>query len=875
MSRTLAPPVRPLDRLGLADVPAAGRKAAVLGELSQAGQAVPPGFVVTADVLAGALAAAGLGPDAEAADVRSVPVPTSARDAIARELARLVGAGPAGAAVAVRSSGIAEDEAGRSYAGQYDSVLDVTGLAAVLDAIRACWASAFAGHVRTYREHAAGPTIPDLAIPVLAIPDLATPAAPAMAVIVQQMAPAAAAGVAFSANPVTGDRDEVIISAVRGLADGLAAGRVTPEEWSVRGGVAALVAGGQGALDAAAALAVAGVTRRIATLLGAPQDVEWTWSAGQVHVVQARPVTALPAPPGESAAAPRAADGGSADRAPTARLGPPHVREDELSGFWLRGNYSLQPLSVMNIGTILRAVNESSHELFRYALGERIEVRSVQGWSYVRFVPMPDEPAAQARLARIAAALRADEPRAIVRRWREQWEPAARGLLPAARGRDLAGLADDQLAAEVHGRHRAADAAQRRHFLVGGASCAELGPLGLLCEQELGWSVPEVLRLLAGLPGLTTAPTAALGRLVTTARGDQALGRLLTGPGLTRTGDPVWDQVRRDHPGFAAEATAYLAEYGVRSLGADIAEPTMAERPDLLLRLVADQLRSGTDPADPLRAARADRQTALALARAALAARGAAVAARFEAAQRRAEDAYPLRDDTAYFAHQAWALLRAALLEAGGRLARRGQLDTAADVFRLTAGETCDALDSRRPLQRLAAARGAELRWAAEHQGPLTLGARGAAPLSLGRLLPGRPERDRAELAALGWVDTAYGIGAHRVEQSGHRLRGVGASPGRYTGPVRVLRSEADFPRLTHGDVLVCPETTPQWSVLFSSVGALVTDTGGLLSHPAIIAREYQIPAVVATGNATTLLRDGQLVTVDGGAGLVEVAEDA
>jgi pyruvate,water dikinase len=89
---------------------------------------------------------------------------------------------------------------------------------------------------------------------------------------------------------------------------------------------------------------------------------------------------------------------------------------------------------------------------------------------------------------------------------------------------------------------------------------------------------------------------------------------------------------------------------------------------------------------------------------------------------------------------------------------------------------------------------------------------------------------------------------------------------------VRVIRSEDEFGRLEAGDVLVCPITSPVWSVLFTSIGALVTDTGGVLSHPAIIAREYRIPAVVATGNATQLLRDGQVVIVDGTIGSVQLA---
>nr|NIU60525.1 hypothetical protein [Stutzerimonas stutzeri] len=105
----------------------------------------------------------------------------------------------------------------------------------------------------------------------------------------------------------------------------------------------------------------------------------------------------------------------------------------------------------------------------------------------------------------------------------------------------------------------------------------------------------------------------------------------------------------------------------------------------------------------------------------------------------------------------------------------------------------------------------------------------------------------------------------------GTRLRGLAASPGQYTGPARIIMSEAEFGKLQAGDVLVCPTTQPPWSVLFPTIGALVTDSGGILSHPAIIAREYRIPAVVATGNATSYLKDGQIITVNGNDGIVRI----
>ena len=114
----------------------------------------------------------------------------------------------------------------------------------------------------------------------------------------------------------------------------------------------------------------------------------------------------------------------------------------------------------------------------------------------------------------------------------------------------------------------------------------------------------------------------------------------------------------------------------------------------------------------------------------------------------------------------------------------------------------------------------------------------------------------------------AQGAGKEAADGS---LQGIAAAPGRHTGTVRVINSEDEFGKLQQGDVMVCPITSPVWSMLFPSIRALVTDAGGILSHPAIIAREYQVPAVVATGTATSKLKDGQIVTVDSRTELVEV----
>lgn len=140
---------------------------------------------------------------------------------------------------------------------------------------------------------------------------------------------------------------------------------------------------------------------------------------------------------------------------------------------------------------------------------------------------------------------------------------------------------------------------------------------------------------------------------------------------------------------------------------------------------------------------------------------------------------------------------------------------------------------------------------------------------------PGPPP-DRSSLpASLGRVNGAIirwltlMFAERTADTRAGMLTGVPGSPGTYRGTVRVVRDETQFSRLQTGDVVVCPITTPTWSVLFLQAGAVVTDSGGVLAHTAVIAREYGIPAVLATGDGTQRLRDGDVVTVDGSAGTV------
>src|SRR5205807_8561272 len=227
--------------------------AATLGDLAHAGFPVPDGFVLTTDAYARFLAAHALHRGSSEETAAAALVPQDVVEAVLAAAARF-DAVP----VAVRSSGSAEDLPGASFAGQYETVLDVRGAEALVAAVRRVFASAFSPRVSVYHtaqgQHARG----------------------RMAVLVQRQVEASAAGVAFTANPITGDRAEVVISAVHGSGERLVSGQATPDEWIVRDQEAVCRVAREGAIDANQALAVAALARRVeAHFGGTPQDIEW------------------------------------------------------------------------------------------------------------------------------------------------------------------------------------------------------------------------------------------------------------------------------------------------------------------------------------------------------------------------------------------------------------------------------------------------------------------------------------------------------------------------------------------------------------------------------------------------------------------------
>jgi rifampicin phosphotransferase len=731
-----------------------GTKAASLAQLTGAGFPVPAGVVVTTP-------AAAADWDQASAQLRTVVTGLGGRDQ----------------RFAVRSSATAEDLAGASFAGQYETVLDA-GLEELPDAVRQVFASAASARVAAYRQ--AHPQ-----------PGATAPAGDpsrsgaGMAVLIQVMVAAEAAGVAFSANPLTGARDEVVITAVPGLGERLVAGQATGEEWVVRHGHARRTQGTEQAISADQAGEIAALARRVQAHFGSPQDLEWAIATdpsgtdgveGGLWLLQARPMTALPDPVDWTPPAP---------------------------GYWMRnlrlGEWLPDPMTPLFADWLLDRLDHGEQQATRDHVGAALAFphAAINGWYYLA------TPALSPRT--IATALLQGRGR-LLRFFRYGVLGPGRDPVVADR-RLLAGLAE-QWRTELLPRYQ---------LLV------QEG------EQQVETGSPEQLRSIIDRVGV--------------AAGEQLWSLAVVG-GAAWKMEGVLARFWRQHLAADVEASTQQLLVGLPGTQPDL--PTHAVQSLDWAHPTAGELGW------PLPEPSEDRHRQLAARREALTAQCLAVLgdrpqlqARFQALLAVAQRYAVLREQQARQLTLGWPLLRRCALRLGQTLHTNGAIDQAEDVFFLTRAD----LDTHAPRQKLVARR----RGIWERQRRLL------APLTIGR----PPRLIAKELLAT--VEAARTPGPAPEGA----IIGQPASPGRATGPVRIVHGPGDFDRFQPGEVLVARATAPAWTPLFDRAVAVVTDGGTLAAHASLVAREYGIPAVVATGDATTRLSDGQRVTVDGSAGTI------
>ncbi|WP_308466628.1 PEP/pyruvate-binding domain-containing protein [Rathayibacter soli] len=853
-----------LGSVGRNDIALAGGKGANLGELIRAGFPVPPGFIVTTDAYCSALTAAGLSTQDPAlatsdgaalrAAITALELPKHIATAITDAYTRL------GGTVAVRSSATAEDLPGAAFAGQQDTYLGVVGAEAVLDAVRACWASLWNERAIAYRRR-------------LSI----DPAEVAIAVVVQSLIPADVAGVLFTADPVTGARDHLVIDASAGLGEVVVSGLVTPDHYVIdrtgrtlefspgkreviissdgHGGItrtevvmqaegapaaaqasnpAAAAAGAPAAgapvagapvgsstdnpaskplLSHAALAELASLGTAISKLFDGPQDIEWAIAGNQLALLQARPMTALPIPQ---------------------KLN----RVQRLIGSVFSDYFSVRPypldmdtwipygpLGMM--GRVMASVGIRSN--FDRILPEEDGV-------VVQFVPPMPSPTGHVVKAPFSVLSRAR--RYDPARWTTdpRYADFERRLQELTRS-DPAAASWPELVASVHAALDLVDpiTTLRTQYLPG---------MGVaIIRLRLALTRVRRTRLMAdliiGAPTITARGNERLSELAETVRADATLRSLLT----ERDARAALERVTSDpaFAGFTSAFAEYLQQYGHRETISPVlaSSPTWSEAPETVLGLIALLASDDSERAAATRAA--DAEEALFAHRRL---QSPKARERMQWRIRAARAGIGFREDSHDAFMRTLPPLRRALLEIGVRLRGAGVLSEPADVFHLRLGE----IETVGEVATLTPTQAAEL-----------------CAVATARMLK------REQLASVRMVDYAAIFGRPRRDENA-LVSGTPACAGRATGTVRVISGPDEFGSLRPGEILVCPYTNPAWTPLFQSAAAVVVDTGGIGSHAAIVAREIGIPAIMGTGEGTRTLRTGQRVTVDGGAGVVTAA---
>ncbi|MDQ2654752.1 MAG: PEP-utilizing enzyme [Chloroflexota bacterium] len=827
-----------------------GGKGAALANLAAAGFPVPPGFQITTaayrsfvaeNALQSTIATAlrGLTPDDPASlphasdTIRDAFLAGVIPDVIAAEIATAY-ATLGERAVAVRSSATAEDLPGLSFAGQQETLLNVRGGEAVRDAVRRCWASLWTARAIGYRRQ--------MNVPADDV---------AMAVVVQQMVPAEMAGVLFTANPTTGARGELVVEAVPGLGEALVSGEVTPESYLIDR--ERLEATASAMAEYEGRLLTPAVLRDLAQLglrverhfSGVPQDIEWAIAGSVIWLLQARPITNLPAAP-------------LADvRWESPRPGATWVRRQVVE-------HMPEPLSTLFADLYLdQGLQESITRIGQLmGLGDDFAAfvdgpffTTVNGYGYSRANFNVNW-----KTTLLLLKWMVQGPIMIFRQgisqWRETGLPQYLAVIARWQEVDPETASDEELLRGIR-ELALADAIYwfSAALVIGAAKVSDALLEGILPRIAPGHDLHSG-QFLRGFSSPMLQAEVDLDAIARSIRASDELREVVTQTPAERLLDalpqtPVGEAVRdglRD----------YFARYGHQIYNLDFVDPTLVESPLPVFLALKALIR------EPGQAAMA-RQRAVTRERDRLTAE---VADTLDPLRRFvftrvvhwAQHFAPYREDALFFVGAAWPLLRRFARGLGERLARAGMLDAEDDVYFLDSSELQRAITDRaagvprRDLAGVARER-RDLREARKRLHPPA-----AVPPESGM--------------RVGRIDLSDRETQRRNAAGATTLRGFAVSPGRVTAPASVILSPDDFDQMEPGTILVCPTTTPAWTPLFAQTRGLVTDIGGILAHGSIVAREFGIPAVMGTGNATQRIISGQQITVDGSAGTVELEFD-
>ena len=853
-----------------------GGKGASLARLAAAGLPVPPGFHITTNAYrrfvgvngldeAILSAAAQTGPDEPAALERASEqiqslfdqstIPADLVALIERSYCELGNDDPP---VAVRSSATAEDLPEMSFAGQMETYLNVRGGAEVLAAVKRCWGSLWTARALSYRaQHGIRPE------------------AVSIAVVVQQLVPAEVAGILFTANPLTGARDQMMINAAWGLGEAIVGGKVTPDTILVAKQTGEIASQNiavkevmtvraprgtrdepvpapkrrQAALQTAQAAELTRLGRQIEQLCGQPMDIEWAIGGQRVFILQARPITALPEPRSTLEwKLPRA--GGQYARNSVIELLP-------------------NPLSPLFATLALPIWNETLQNLVERmgcdrGLAKRFRLLTIHDYAYIEFG------LSAWQSVKLAVAFATLLP-ALIRllrsgrtRWADDARPHYSNVVGTWVARDLAATQATDLLAGARQIVKAA-ASYYTTIQSGILPCAFMSEPAFTTFYDRivkRKGDPAPLTFLRGFDSQPIQAEKSLYNLAFWARTQPVLAGYLKSASSKEVAQafasglaPIPDaNLWRE---FAFRFAQHLERFGHAVYDLDFTSPLPADEPaplvETLKYFLSGEARSPYERQASAARARLD-ATENTLARL----KGLRLRI-FRTLVRTAQRYAPLREDALADVGLGWPILRRMLREAGRRMVVAGAIAQPDDVFCLECEEVqaaAAALDAGTTPDNYA-------RVVAERRATLENERRVTPPVAL-------PIRDRTKFLG---IDFTRWMPAQTCQRAGTVIKGIGASPGRVSGSARVIRGPEQFQQMQPGDILVAKITTPAWTALFALASGVVTDVGGPLSHSSIVAREYHIPAVLGTGVATERLRSGERISVDGDAGTVTIVD--
>ncbi len=848
-------------------------------------------------------------------------------DAIANEIINAYRQLEGEPAVAVRSSATAEDLPGLSFAGQQETYLNIRGATELVAAVKRCWASLWTTQAISYR-HQNGIDQDSVA----------------MAVVVQLMVPADVSGILFTANPATGERSEMVVNASFGLGEAVVSGQVTPDTYIIDRATQRakqtmigpkarriVVDDGQGvriedvpeaereqsSLSAAQLGELATTALEIEALYeGLPQDIEWGYSDGKLHLFQSRPITHLPVQPVEVKwEVPPPATFVSRRQIVENMPDPICPLFEEL--YLTEGLESVRKGKSLMVGggPMFITINGYAYQRFDFpvihqqqdaqtrpkpvteqeieAAEQDAEERTRVQW---KDVPRPPKnPTGEA--ARIAAKdlglFRADlseADRAVFDAWVSKQRPdglAHQVTMPESDNPTYTAFFNtewnDRQLGEWHEVTRPRLMGVRKEWSkldISSASAEELleGIRNMGIEEGYYWSsnashsfgvakstddqlqcfLRETLpnhHFISGqfLSGIESKTMQANADLFEIAKLVRA-SDALSYVVITTPAKFLMETLkqRNDSRHILDGIETYLATYGHQGYSLDFVEPTQIEDPSALFATLKAMVRDRDY--DP-----SNQSLRAARIRTEKFAEISELLSGLEYWQFRfrlwlAHKYNYLREEVAFLFGYTWSVLRPMATELGRRMVEVGTFQRPDDTYFLVSGEL------RRAIKELNAGQ------AAPELGALAAKRRQLREARKAHHPPGTLPFEASEIGGIAFKETQI-----RNDESDNTMRGFPVSSGQVTAKASVILSAAEFDKMEPGSILVSPLTTPAWTQLFAHAVGLVTDVGSILAHGSIVAREYGIPAVLGVGNGTRRIKHGQTMTIDGDAGTVVI----